>query len=83
MIFQERWYNLNEPILRGFAGQSLYPELSDGATFNVDNPVLWNVLRPCLELANRLFKASARHPLYVLTQRVLWKLDIFELISSV
>lgn len=63
---QERWYNVDKPIKEGFAGE-LIPGLSDTDTWSVDNPALWNVLAPCIQIASTFFKVSAALPLYVTT----------------
>lgn len=55
---------MDRPITEGFYG-NLIPGLSDTDTWNVDNPVFWNALRPVLHVANAFFKVSATDPLYV------------------
>jgi hypothetical protein len=54
---------VDKPLREGFSGE-LIPELSETDTWTVDNPVLWDALKPSLQVANSLFRASLADPLY-------------------
>lgn len=60
-----RWYDLRRNVADGFPTNGrLNPNLSAGAIWSVDEPVIWDVLRPCLEMANRIFVASFEFPFW-------------------
>lgn len=65
-IFKKcRWYDLRRPVADGFPSNgTLDPRLPPGAIWTVDEPVIWEALRPCLEMASRIFAASLNLPFW-------------------
>lgn len=65
-IFQKcRWYDLKRRVTDGFpVSGSLNPALPPGAIWTVDEPVIWAALRPCLEMASRIFVTSLGLPFW-------------------
>lgn len=60
-----RWYDLRRNVADGFPiNGRLNPNLPAGAIWSVDEPVIWDVLRPCLEMASRIFVASLYLPFW-------------------
>lgn len=65
-IFQKcRWYDLKRLVADGFPiNGTLNSNLPAGAIWSVDEPVVWAVLRPCLDMASRIFEASLTLPFW-------------------
>lgn len=53
---RERWFDLHVKV-KGKLPNTV-GAIGDDDIWSVDNPVIWNEMRPCLELADRLLKAS-------------------------
>lgn len=64
LFAKKRWYNLNRPISQELWGP-LDRYVDANATWSVDNPLLWDAMRPAIELSDRLMRATLLHPLYV------------------
>lgn len=58
---KERWCNFTKLIKQGLP--SPHPGLFDMDMWSVDNFVVWNHMRPVIELANRILQYSCRLPL--------------------
>lgn len=53
------------PVADGFpVNGKLDPRLPVGAIWSVDEPVIWDALRPCMDVASRIFVASLGLPFW-------------------
>lgn len=63
LLQKERWYNLNRRVAEGFPGR-LDSRLNAESTWSVDDPVIWDVLKPYVALASRLLDTSLDLPFW-------------------
>lgn len=65
-FFQKnKWFDLKHKIVDDFpTNGKIDSRLPADAIWSVDEPVIWEALRPCIEMANRVFQQSLKHPFW-------------------